>query len=151
MSAIVDRRWREVLGWVAGASLYAAYYAWHLISLRAEQLPTDLAQHFSWVQFGGLPFLIATFRWHGWLMVIPQPFTAIALVLVLAGLANSRAPIQLRLAGAAYVALFLVVGQRFNDYWGLLAWPIWALACGYGVQTIHESVNALRFAVARPQ
>lgn len=137
-----DHRWREVAAWIGGACAYAAYYGWHVTQVWAHRLPTDLAHSSPWLEFGGLPFLLSTIQWLGWLLVLPAPLAALALVLVAAGIANARAPVHVRAASAAYVAFFLVAGQPFNNYWGLIAGPAWALACGYGVETVGQAMKA---------
>lgn len=139
--AAVNRRWRELGGWIGGACVYAAYYGWHLTQVWAHQLPTDIAHSSSWLEFGGLPFLLATVRWQAWLLVLPAPLTALALVLIVAGIADARTPLHVRAAGAVYVLFFLAAGKPFNSYWGMMAWPTWALACGYGVDTTGQAIR----------
>lgn len=140
--AAANRRWRELGAWLVGACGYAAYYGWHLSQVRAQQLPTDLAHASSWLEFRGLPFLMATIHWQGWLLVLPTPLAAAMLVLIVAGILNTRAPFHVRAASAAYVAFFLAAGRPFNGYWGLTAAPTWALACGYGVSMVRRAIGA---------
>jgi hypothetical protein len=141
IAAAAKRRWLEVGAWLSGAGLYAGYYAWHVSQVRAHGLPTDLAHASSWLEFGGLGYLLGTVHWNAWLIVTPPPVTALALVLIVAGTANPRAPLHVRATGAAYVAFFLVAGKAFDTYWGLVAMPTWALACGYGVETTGEAIR----------
>lgn len=140
--AASNRRWRELGAWISGACVYAVYYGWHLAQVWAHRLPTDLAHSSSWLEFGGLPFLQSTIHWLGLLPVLPAPLTALALVLIVGGIANARAPLHVRAASAAYALFFLVAGKPFNNYWGLMAGPTWALACGYGVQTAGQAMRA---------
>lgn len=140
--AASNRRWRELTAWISGACVYAVFYAWHLTQVWAHRLPTDLAHSSSWLEFGGLPFLQATIHWLGWWLVFPAPLTTLGLVLIVGGIANARAPLHVRAASAAYALFFLVAGKPFNDYWGLMAGPTWALACGYGVQTTCQAMRA---------
>lgn len=139
LTALVNRRWREVAAWVAGAAVYAAYYGWHLIAVWRHQLPTDLAHGASWVQFGGLVFLLVTIRFNRWLHIAPKAVAALGLTLVVAGTASPLTPLHVRLTSAVYLGGFLIAGQTFNEYWGLIAWPTWALACGYGAQAIADT------------
>jgi hypothetical protein len=139
--AAVNRRWRELGAWIGGACIYVAYYGWHLTQVWAHRLPTDLAHSSSWLEFGGLPFLLATVHWQGWLLLLPAPLTALALVLIIAGIADARAPLHVRTASAVYVVFFLVAGKPFNDYWGLMAGPTWALACGYGARKTGQALG----------
>jgi hypothetical protein len=137
--AAVNRRWRELEVWIAGASLYAVYFGWHVTQVWAQRLPTDLAHSSGWLEFGGLPFLVSTVHWQPLLLALPLPLTALALVLIVAGVANARAPLHLRAASGLYIVFFLVVGKSFNSYWGLMAGPTWALASGYGVETVGQA------------
>jgi hypothetical protein len=147
--AAVNRRWRELGAWVAGAVVYGGYYGWHLTQVWAHRLPTDLGHSSSWLEFGGLRFLLATVHCQSWLLVLPAPLTALALVLIVAGIVEARAPVHLRAASGVYVLFFLVAGKPFDDYWGLVAGPIWAIACGYGVDGIGRAVRAA-FASSSP-
>ena len=139
--AAFNRRWQEVGAWIGGACVYAAYFGWHLTQVWAHRLPTDLAHDSSWLEFGGLPFLLTTVHRQAWLRLLPAPLTALALVLIVAGIADARAPRHVRAASAVYVLFFLVAGKPFNSYWGLMAWPTWALACGYGVDTTGRAIR----------
>ena len=141
VAAITRRRWREVAAWLGGACLYAAYYGWHLTQVWAHRLPTDLAHPQTWLELGGLPFLLSTVHWHAWLLVTPMPLTTLALVLVTAGIIHTGTPQQVRLTSAAYLAFFLVAGKSFDIYWGAMAWPTWALACGYGMLAIGDTLK----------
>ena len=143
LAAASNRRWREVGAWLIGGCLYAGYYGWHLTQVLAHRLPADPSDPSSWFQMGGLASLMATAHWNGWLVLTPRPATALALALVIGGILYARAPMHLRLASAIYVAFFLVAGKVFDGYWGLIAWPTWALACGYGVEAVAQSVSAL--------
>ena len=140
--AASNRRWRELAAWIGGACVYAVYYGWHLTQVWAHRLPTDLAHSSSWLEFGGLRSLQATIHWMGWWLVFPAPLTTLALVLIVGGIANARAPLHVRAASATYAVFFLVAGKPFNDYWGMIAGPTWALACGYGVQTMYQAMKA---------
>jgi hypothetical protein len=92
---------------------------------------------------GGLTSLMEKAHWNGWLVLTPRPATALALALVVGGIFYARAPLHVRLTSAVYVAFFSVAGKVFDDYWGLIAWPTWALACGYGVEAAGQSIGAL--------
>jgi len=72
-------------------------------------------------------------------LALPGPVTAVALVLIIAGIADRQAGVHVRAASAVYVAFFLVAGKAYDTYWGLVAWPTWAMACGYGVRHVGEA------------
>ena len=143
LAALAQRRWREIGGWAGGACLYGAYYAWHVVQVRAHQLPTDIGHRTSWLNIGDLTSLLGKAEWHAWLLAAPLWVTALALAAVILGIFAARAPLHVRLATGVYVGFFLVAGQSFNVYWGLVAWPSWAVASGYGLQAVIESVRTL--------
>jgi hypothetical protein len=143
LTAAVNRRWRETAAWIVAAGLYAAYYLRHLTQVWAHRLPTDPAHPSSWLEFGGLPLLLTKVEFQFWLLLAPAVATAFALILIVASLANSRAPVHLRLTTGAYLLFFLAAGKAFDVYWGMLAWPAWALACGYGMERVRDAIRAL--------
>jgi hypothetical protein len=147
LAALSRRRWREFSTWVVGAVLYSTYYAWHFVNVQAHRLPTDRAHASSWLEIGGLPSLLSKAAWEGWLLLAPHWVVALALALVCAGIAAAGTPVHVRLASAAYVVFFCVAGKPFDHYWGLVAWPVWSLACGYGLQFVFETWSA---ATAKP-
>lgn len=138
--AALNRRWRELGAWLAGACVFAGYFGWHLMQVWAHRLPADRAHSSSWLEFGGLPFLLSTVHVQAWLLWLPAPLTALAVVLIVAGISDKQAPLHLRAAIGVYALFFLVAGQPFNGYWGLMAWPCWAVTCGYGARVIGEAM-----------
>lgn len=142
--ALLERRWREVSAWAVGALAYAAYYAWHVAQVAAHRLPSDFAHGESWLTLLGLPFLQVTLQKLGWFALLPPPLSALALAILVAGLLAPETPRHLRVASASFAAFFLVAGFPFNDYWGFIAAPVWAITCGYGVGAIAEAITTLR-------
>jgi hypothetical protein len=118
-------RRREVLVWLAGFALYAVFLAVHCLEVTRRTLPEDRLPT-SWVQFGGPAFLLSTCRMNVFLFVSPRWLAALFLPLVLLGLGGWRGPTGLRLGlvVGAYLAVFAVIGQPFNNYWGLLYVPL---------------------------
>jgi hypothetical protein len=127
MLALRVRRMQEWRIWVVGGSLYVVYYGFHVWQASTHVQPGDVVNAQSWVQFLGLPFLLHTLNRYGWLLLLPPACTAIALGLAMLAWAAPSMPSQLRAASVAYAALFLIVGQPFDVYWGLLTAPIWGL------------------------
>ena len=148
--ALLNRRWREASAWLVGSCLYASYFAWHVSQVAAQRLPTDFAHDQSWIQFGGLPFLQATVMKLGWLVLLPESLAALAVVLIVGGIVNPRAPLHLRAASGAYAMFFLVAGLPFNGYWGWMAVPAWAMVCGYGVDTVSRALVGILGPPAEP-
>ncbi len=143
VAALAQRRWREVGEWVGGACLYGAYYAWHFVQVRAHQLPTDIAYRSSWLNIGDLTSLLGKADWFGWLVSAPQWVAALVLAVVVLGVFAGRTPLHVRLATGVYLGFFLMAGRSFNAYWGLVAWPSWAVASGYGLQAVFDAVRSL--------
>jgi hypothetical protein len=137
------RKWREVLAWFAGGVAYTAYYGLHLSQVWAHRLPTDRPSDGSWVAWGGLTFLLSAVQWNALLIRAPRLLVGLALSLIVSGILGARTPVHVQLASATYVVLFLFIGQPFDHYWGLLAWPTWMLACGFGAQAIADAVRNL--------
>ena len=135
------RQRRECAAWLVGAAAYAGYYAWHVAQVVAHLGPTDAAAETDWVTLGGLPFLQSALRKLGWLSLLPDWVTALTLVALVAGITRSAAPAHARAGAAAFVGFFLIAGLPFNDYWGWLAAPIWAIVCGHGVVGLWESLR----------
>jgi hypothetical protein len=145
--ALRRRRHRELAVWIAGACVYAVFYGLHIRAVWAHQRPGDLSHRASWLQFGGLEFLVSVVDFQSWLMLLPWPLEIVAL-LVLVAAVLSPAPIHLRLATAIYLGFFFCVGQAFNTYWSFVAWPTWAMACGYGLDHL---VTETRVAFGRAE
>ena len=142
-------RRQELTGWLIGCAAYGVFYWIHWSHVAAAQLPTDLQQTGSWLAWGGLPFLLSTVHWHGWILLMPWAATAIALTLTIAGVLSPATPWRVRLVAGGYAGLFLVFGQVFNEYWGFLVWPSWCLAAGYGAQGLVDDGRVVAHGIAR--
>jgi hypothetical protein len=116
-----EGRRKEALLWAVGFSLYALFLAYHVVQVNKHLTAADRSPA-SWVQFGGLFFILKTCRMNVFLFSLPAWVSAIYLPLALLGLFGWRGVTALRvsLTVAAYLAAFAIVGQPFNDYWGLL-------------------------------
>jgi hypothetical protein len=126
LMALADRRWREVAAWFIGLLAYAAFFAWHASHVRPLIGPDDVAHHGSWLQLGGLPFVLSTCQMNVLLLLLPQGITALYLVMALVGLAgwSSAMGRRIGIALCAYLALLAAVGHPFNQYWGSLFAPL---------------------------
>jgi hypothetical protein len=140
--AIRAARWREVSVWVGAAILYAASFAMHVHQVHAHAQPGDLAHLESWVQWGGLRFILSTLRWNGFLTIAPAWVAAIAFGVLLAGLFDRTLSLHLRLGVAAYLALFAIAGHDFNNYWGAIPLLTYPLLFGYGLRSLDRLVRS---------
>jgi hypothetical protein len=138
--ALWQRRKGELAIWVAGGLAWCVFFYLHAMAVKAFIQPTDLA-HPSWVQFGGGRFVLATIGFGSWFYYLPPWAAAVGGVLLLASpWAPTRAP-HVKAAALTYVALFFVVGQPFNQSWGLLTAPLWAIAYGLGAEGVVRLVR----------
>jgi hypothetical protein len=144
LSAWRQRRGEETIIWLIGVILYAVCMLLHGMAVRDRILPADRV-HASWVQFGGAAFLLLTCRMNAYLFNAPLWLSAVYLPLALLGLAAWRGWTGARLALTAgvYVAAFAVVGQPFNDYWGLMNAPLLA----FGIAAVPEALLHLYLAI----
>jgi hypothetical protein len=141
--AVLRRQWAEVRLWALGMVGYAAYYGWHVIQIRAHQLPGDRSAP-GWLALGGVTFLSTALRAQAWTNTAPVWVISIVLVLIVASILDASSPAVVRTTSAAYLGLFLVAGKPFDWYWGFLAWPTWAIACGFGLAAIIQDAQLAR-------
>lgn len=138
--ALKEKRRSELVIWAAGAAAYVVYFAWHVFEVRALQQPNDLVHAESWLYWGGPAFLLHTLRTNAWLVVSPAwiPLASGLLALLFAACASPKTAVYLRATVIVYTAMFLVIGQPFNFYWGLLTAPMWGLAAAAGVDGLRD-------------
>lgn len=142
--ALVRSRRTEAAVWIAGGVAYAIYYAIHVNAVLNAIQPGDYAWPQPWVRFLGWPFVLQTAWATGWTMILPYAATPVLAVLGLAGTAARGVPPQLRMALLLYVALFSVVGQEFNWYWGWVVAPLWGYALLYAPAGLGRLIGSAR-------
>jgi hypothetical protein len=149
--ALARRRRAESAVWIAGGVAYAIYYAVHVGAVLNAIQPGDYAWPQPWVRFLGWPFVLQTAWANGWTMILPYAATPVLAVLGLGGTAARGMPSQLRISLLLYVALFSVVGQEFNWYWGWVVAPLWGYALLYApaglarlARNTHELLRSTR-------
>jgi hypothetical protein len=142
--ALCRRRFREAAYWSAGLAAYSLFFVLHIYQVSLVEHAGDRAQEDSWVQLGGLAFVISTTQLNGWLLVLPQWVAALYLPLALLGFAAWRGDGAQRagIAAAAYVLLFGFVGQDFNQYWGSLIAPLLCLGAAWAAPAVRDLVSA---------
>ncbi len=120
-----ERHRKETLVWLAGLAGYTVYLLCHGMEVARHITPADRVPA-SWIQFGGSAFILTTCRMNAFLFALPRWVGAIYLPLALLGLASWRGLTALRisLTVGAYISAFAIVGQPFNDYWGLMVAPL---------------------------
>jgi hypothetical protein len=153
VAAVLARRGKrrpEWFAWLAGFACYGILLAFHASQVLSHISSADRVPE-SWVRFGGAPFLLATCRMNLFLFVLPMWVSAFYLPLALLGLAGWRGETGMRVGvtAAAYVMAFAVVGQPFNNYWGLMLAPLLAFGIA-GLPTILHDVCQALHAAHRP-
>ena len=147
--AIHARRWDQVRWYVGGLAAFSAYYLVHVYLAIAHMQPGDMLHKGSWIAFGGWRFVVRTVAMGGWYLMFPRWVAAIGVVVVLASLWGP-ADRHLKAMVIIYLAGFCIVGQNFNDYWGLMTGPVWGLATVYGVIGLDRLTRAARGSGASP-
>jgi hypothetical protein len=137
--AVRRRRWPEVAAWLAGLGVYALLMSWHFAAVLRHTRPDDLAR--GWLALGGGAFVIATCKWNTLFIALPDWAVALTLPFVLLGLAGWRGEAGSRVALVVFgfMATFSVVGNSFNDYWGLVDAPLLT----FGILTAPRAVGDL--------
>lgn len=131
----------EVRWYVVGLCVFATYYAVHALTAYSHIQPGDMAHTFSWITFGGWPFVVTTVGMGGWLILLPRWAAAIGAVVVLASLWGP-ADRHLKAMVVIYLVGFSIVGQSFNNSWGLLTGPAWGLAMVHGLLGLRQLLGA---------
>jgi hypothetical protein len=133
--AIRGRRTRELAVWLVGGLGYVLFYAIHVMRVRQQYQPGDSGGRFWWIVWGGIRFNMEAIQQTNSLLVgAPHWVLAAAVTVLAASLWASTAPLHLRGVVIAYSVFFAVAGWPFNDYWGFVTAPTYALAFVYGIE-----------------
>jgi hypothetical protein len=124
--ALWRREWREAIGWGVGLSLYGLYFVWHRQQVLAAMPSHPTVHALSWIQAGGIRFVLATLTTNAWVMVLPWWIAPFALVGAVLG--ACRAPLVVRLPVLGYLAAFALVGLPFDWYLGWIPGMLLPLA-----------------------
>jgi hypothetical protein len=123
--AVWKGRRKEIALWGLGLAIYGFCLGYHALQVGSRVTSADRVPA-SWIQFGGAAFVLATTQMNYYLFNSPRWVCSIYLGLSLLGLASWKTETGLRLflTASAYVAAFAIVGQPFNNYWGLMYAPL---------------------------
>ena len=104
-----------------------------------------------WLSFGGLNFILATANFNGLMLAKPYWVTALLLPVGAFGLIAWRSPGAARaaLTVGAYLCLFAIVGQPFDEYWGALYTPLMMIGLAFVPAGLRDLIAGLR-RTARP-
>ncbi len=139
-----QKRRGEVLAWISGLLAFAIYLGFHALQVSRHQEVSDLAHTQGWVRFGGMAFILSTVGIHILLSDFPSWTWAFYLPLTILGLAGWRGEMGTRVSMTAgvYLAAFAVVGQPFNNYWGLIDAPLLALGFVRSPASLRDLVDS---------
>jgi hypothetical protein len=142
--AVWKGRRKELALWGVGIAIYAVCLALHAVQVVSRVTPADRVPT-SWIQFGGAAFVLATTQMNYYLFSLPRWVRAIYLGASLLGLASWKTETGLRLflTASAYVAAFAIVGQPFNNYWGLMYAPLLPFGIVWAPAAIRDLVRSL--------
>ena len=143
LMALWHRRTREAVTWSVGGTLYLLYFWWHYSMSMSFWTPEALSQA-QWVQFGGLPFVLETVSRGLLLWALPKWVTALAFVMLIAGLTSSQTPAYVRICTAVYLFTFAVAGQAFNGYWGWTPLVAYSLTMYHGALELYQAIMDTR-------
>jgi hypothetical protein len=138
--AIRERRWREVLGWLASAGVYLAFYVWHLRQVAPLIAPNARSHAEGWLQFGGAAFVLSIVQLNAYLLLLPQWVSGVYLALSLLGFTRLSGDWGRRAAWTAclYLVAFGTAGQAFNQYWGALLAPLFCYGAAHGMAALPD-------------
>lgn len=124
-AATIDRRWREAVGWAAGAALLAVAVAAHAHAVALVVRPLDTASP-GWSGMLGPGFFITTVRLATALSVLPAAVAVLLVALSLVGWAGWRTALGTRALATLLLYAALIAGFARVDtyYWVLLIAPI---------------------------
>ena len=136
-----ERRPRVVVHWALALALFAAILLVHARSASGFIAP-DAVRSPSWLAFGGYPFLLNLAQRSALLVSAPDWVTALVLPTCLYGFAagSKGATRNVGPVVLAYLAAWLFVGRRDNDYWGLIIAPLLPL----GLLQLPEALRRAR-------
>lgn len=143
---------REVVAWLMGLAAYAAFLVFHVSQVSPRLPPGAGASAGSWIQFGGLTFLLETGMANFYqVLLLPWWCVALTLPLGILGLIAWPGELAARVCStvAVYLAAFAIVGQWFNAYWGLMYIPLLSLGLAWALPALRDLFKSA-FAPATP-
>ena len=123
--ALVERRWREALGWAALVGLFALGLFAHAAMVASVVRPDDLASP-GWHAMLGVRFALKAFSTVSSAIVLPYALAAIVVILSLFGWISVATGWALRvsLMLLGYGAMLALFARSDTFYWALLIAPL---------------------------
>lgn len=138
--AICRRSTRELVGWAFALLAYFVYFAWHWSEVAQQWGTSDRADPESWIQFGGIKFILTTAYFNGVSSIAPLWLSVALLPIALVGLFAWRQGLRAALTVTIYLCLFAVVGKPSNGYWGALYTPLLMLGLPWAIPAMYDAL-----------
>ena len=148
--ALIEKRWREAVGWLAMVIAFAAYMTVHAGWVAEVVRPGDLASQ-GWTSMLGLQFAMKSIAKVTFGIRLPDVLTATLLVLSLFGWASVRAGWALRatLLLLGYGLMLALFARADTFYWALIAAPLSFVGLAFLPNAFADLARAVR-AVPQP-
>ena len=142
--ALVERRWREAIGWASAVGVFALYLAWHAGQVASVIRPEDLASP-GWDGLLGFHFALKALGAVTAATVLPGALASAALVLSVFGWASVRSGAALRAAILilGYGAMLALFARRDTFYWALMAAPLSLVGLAFVPAALRDLAGAL--------
>ena len=150
--ALIERCWREALGWAAVVALFAVALFVHAQMVATVVRPDDLASP-GWNALLGIRFALTAFSTVSSATALPQALAAVVIMLSLFGWMSVRTGWALRasLLLLGYGAMLALFARPDTFYWALLVAPLSLVGLIFVPRALAELVRASRgVAQARP-
>ncbi len=146
ISAARRQRRAECLGWVAGIIAFGLFFVWHTAQVTRFAGEQDVADVSAWMQWNGLPAVIAMSQMNGFLLLLPQWVAAIFLSAALLGFASWHTSLgrHMSLTVVGYLIVFSIVGKEVNQYWGSLFAPLLCFGAARAPSALRDLFRASR-------
>ena len=143
--ALLERRWREALGWAAAVAVFAIALALHFQMVAAVVRPGDLASP-GWQGLLGLRFALTSFAAVSSATALPKALAAVIILLSLFGWASVRTGWALRatLLLVGYGMMLALFARPDTFYWALLIAPLSLVGLIFVPRAIADLVRASR-------
>ena len=142
--ALWQRRRGELLAWTIGLAGWVVFFGLHCWQVSHLISPDAVAHRDSWIQFGGLSFVLSTVQMNSCLLLMPTWVTGLYFVAAMFGIAGWNTPMGRRtaLTLCLFAVAFSIVGHDFNRYWGMLFAPLLCFGVVRAPQSLVELWHA---------
>lgn len=139
-----EQRYREAVAWLLGVVLFGCVLALHASAVMEQMAVVAERRSEGWLFAGGWSFVLATARWNGLVIIMPEWILAVITPLALLGLAGWRGALggRIALTVGLYILAFLFIGRPNNSYWGLVYAHLLLLGLLYAIPALADLLAA---------